>query len=50
MKHCSKEEEKREEKVNDPGEDETSEQLLVVQVHPVEAFGHCLGHLQQSNL
>jgi len=45
MKHCSKEEEKGDEEVNNPGENETSEQPLVVQVHPVEAFGHCLGHL-----
>ena len=50
MKHCSKEKEKGEEEVNNPGEDETSEKALVVQVHPVEAFGHCLGHLQQANL
>ena len=44
------EEEQGEEEVNNPGEDETSKQALMVQVHPVEAFGHCLGHLQQSNL
>ena len=36
--------------MEDPGEDETAQQRLVMNVQPVEATGNSLGDLQQSDL
>ena len=45
MQHCAEEEEKGEEDMENPGEDEAAEQRLVVFVQPSEATADCLGDL-----
>ena len=45
VQHCAKEEEKGEEDMENPGEDEAAEQRLVVFVQPAEATADCLGDL-----
>ena len=50
MEHCPEEEKEGEEDMEDPGEDETAQQRLVMNVQPVEATGNSLGDLQQSDL
>ena len=50
VEHCPEEKEEGEEEVENPGEDESAQQRLVVDVQPVEATGNSLGDLQQSDL
>lgn len=45
VEHRPEEEEEGEEDMEDPGEDESTKQGLVMDVQPVEAPGHRLGHL-----
>ena len=50
VEHCPEEKEEGEEEVENPGEDESAQQRLVVDVQPVEATGNSLSDLQQSDL
>ena len=50
VEHRPKEEEEGEEDMEDPGEDESTKQGLVMEVQPVEAPGNRLGNLQHSDL
>ena len=50
VEHCPEEKEEGEEEVENPGEDKSARQRLVVDVQPVEATGNSLGDLQQSDL
>jgi len=45
VEHCPEEKEEGEEEVENPGEDESAQQRLVVDVQPVEATGNSLGDL-----
>ena len=50
VEHCPEEKEEGEEEVENPGEDESAQQRLVVDVQPVEAASNSLSDLQQSDL
>jgi len=45
VEHCPEEEEEGEENMEDPGEDEATQQGLMMHVQPVEATCNSLGHL-----